>query len=301
MVSETPLGDRCGARVTDKVGLEVQLDSDSGECVLTDDVIERIRLYDPDAGVTIEGPAIYRDIREYLWDDYVFEAMGIDPEETNVDELDAVEYFESGSARTPETHVGSKQEGLRWYRFDDSIDVQKITNARGELQGYCERYPMDNGYCYNHQPGGAFEGNTNSLKHGLYAQRTNFYKQLDDEEKGFVESMVDEWIEMSPYDRDNAAIVNELYRTAIDQLRAWYGVEEFAGEDGLTTEQVIGTDDTGAPIEAVDEHPANLPYSRLDRDIQSKLKELNVYDSPDSEQAEATHSLAQKLSGLTDN
>jgi hypothetical protein len=104
------------------------------------------------------------------------------------------------------------------------------------------------------------------------------------------------------FDRENVAMVNELYRCGIDQLRAWEGVDEFVNngsKDGLVTEQQIY--DGEDVIEIEDEHPANLPYSRLDRDIQSKLKDLGIYgEDPESKKADATDSLARKLSGLSD-
>ena len=97
-------------------------------------------------------------------------------------------------------------------------------------------------------------------------------------------------------------MVNELYRCAIDQVRAWMGIEEFVedGEiDGIVKEQEIFDGEEVHEIE--DEHPANLPYSRLDNDVRSKLKDMNIFDSPEAQQADATESLAQKLSGLSDN
>lgn len=298
MTSSEPLPDRCGARVTDKLGLEIQLTCEDDSHTLTHEQIERVRLVDPDNGACIQGPPIYTDIRKWLWDDYELAAVGVDDAEFSITDSDVAEHFDAGSATEPEQYVEAKRDGLKWFRPNDSVTVEKVTNGYAELQGYCERYPMDDKRrCYVHHKENTFEeGNTERLKHGMYAQRTNFYNSLGQEDKEFIEAMVDEWMKMSPYDRDNAAVMNDLYRAAIDQLRAWNGIEEFAGDEGLTKEQEVFQD--GELHEVVEEHPANMPYSRLSNDVRAKLRELGIYDDPESQKADATESLAQKLSGL---
>ena len=299
MPSDRPLPDRCGARVTDKIGLEIIFDN--GETILDEDVVS-VRLEDSADGTTIDAVPNYCDIREYLWDDYEVVMVAVEPSTAVAENGTVTKIIAPQEADTqvgnPKTR-GSESD-YQWLALDH---VEKVTNHDHELQGFCERYPMKEiDRCYVHQGGGAPEGNTNPMKHGLYAQRTNYYNALEDDDKEFVEAMVDAWIGMSPYERDNVGIVNELYRCAIDQLRAWGGIEEFVNGDeleGLTKEMVIGVSESGQPITAEDEHPVNMAYSRLDRDVRTKLKELGIYDSPEKQQADATESLAQKLSGLT--
>jgi len=330
MVTERPLPDRCGARVTDKVGLEVHLDSDAvGETgdatVLTDAVIDTVRLHAPDSATTIDGPPVYKEIREYLWDDYEVTHVAIKAGGSVREELASLESDPTPATETetatptatvtvaddldaPSLQTGDVIEADAdthvWVTIADAVET--VTNARAELQGFCERYPMndpDTERCYNHQGGGAAEGNTNAMTHGLYAQRTNYYESLDDSDKEFVEAMADSWIEQAPFDRDNIGKVDQVYRIAIDQLRAWSGVDEFVDGDtpqGLVTDQEVF--DGEEVHEVTQEHPANLPYSRLDNDIQGKLKDLGIYgDDPESKQADATESLAQMLSGSSDS
>jgi len=339
MVSDRPLPDRCGARVTDKVGLEVQLDTDrmrptasatgtdgnangdddADEAVadatrvasLTDDDIAAVRLHAPDSATTIDGPPNYKSIREYLWDDYelthgAIPAGGPVREELTATDDGALSIVDDLGAPSMQTGdvVDADADTHVWVELAEH--VEKVTNARSELQGFCERYPMndpDTERCYNHKGGGAPEGNTNAMTHGLYAQRTNFYQSLDESDQEFVEAMADSWIKQAPFDRDNIGKVDQVYRIAIDQLRAWSGVDEFvegSTPQGLVTDQEVF--DGEEVHEVTQEHPANLPYSRLDNDIQSKLKDLGIYgDDPESKQADATESLAQMLSGSSDN
>lgn len=329
MVSDIPRESRCAARVVDKVGLELQLDTDTR---LTDDTVVIVRLTAADGQHTVDAEPDYEVVREYRWNDYEPTAIAVSsadledgacpaswPDEFAVvgadPPADAATHTTAGTLPDWYGQDGSEDapdDAHRWVTLGDA--VEKMKNERVDFQGYCERYPMDNGRCYVHPPGpGAPDPAANAIEHGLYAQRTNFYRSLDDADKQFIEALVDSWLEQSPYDRENVAVLNELYRCGIDQLRAWAGLEEFVDDDtdapsGLLTE-VPMTDDEGNTVTDEDgnevtvdtEHAANLPYSRLDRDIQSKLKQLDVYNSPESKQADATESLAQKLSGLNEN
>lgn len=303
MTSNKPLSDRCGAKVTNKTGLEI---CGQDDLVVTDQEIARVRLTDSDGEISVDAEPAYHKLREYLWDDYETTHVACTPTENVLDDMaDIHESVEAiDEPRPADTIAGSPSidsADCSWYTIDG---VDKTTNRFSELVGYCERYKLtDEERCYVHQGGGGPKNNTNAMTHGLYAQRTNFYQALNDDDKHFVEAMVDAWMEMSDYDRDNIAILNELYRCAIDQLRAWSGIEEYEedGEiEGLTKEITIDYDpDTKEEITAEGENPVNMPYSRLDGDIRSKLRELNIYDSPESQQADATESLAKKLSGLS--
>lgn len=306
MASEKPLPDRCSAEVRDKVGLEITLDNGA---IISDSNIDAIKLEKQHAQTTtrVHSEPNYESVREYLWDDYETTAIAIPGglENAPIELTDDIKH----GVTEPDTTVGDIPEPSAsthvWLQLGDNII--DVTNRTSELVGYCERYPMrdeDHGRCYHHQGGGAPKGNTNGMRHGMYAQRTNFYQALSRDDQEYIEALVDSWIEQAPFDRDNVAMVNELYRCGVDQVRAWSGIDEFVDEetdeiDGLVTEQTVFDGEEVHEVE--EEHPANLPYSRLDRDIQSKLKDLGVYgESPEDKQASATESLAQKLSGLSD-
>lgn len=317
MVAETPTDGRCNAKVTDKIGLVVECqtenDDEIDEFVLTDHDFDVVRL--EGAGeIVVECAPSYEYLRKFLWDDHELTHIAVPVNDdgdsggadedlfADEDEVTVVAHEDMVGADTrsgsPETDLDDHQ----W--LDVSAIVQNVTNRDKKLQGYCEKYPMkEKNVCYSHRGGGPAEGNTNAMSHGLYAQRTNFYQALGEEDKAFVEAMVDSWVDQAPFGRDNPGMVNTLYRVAIDQLRAWFAIDEYVDEngdlEGLTKVQQVEID--GQYVEMEDEHPANMPYSRLSSDARMELKDLGIYDSPEKQQADATSSLAQKLSGLADD
>lgn len=314
MVAETPTEGRCNANVVDKIGLEVEceVDPDSDdpyEFTLDDLEFDSVRLVDSN-GTTVHAEASYEHCRKFLWDGYDVVYISVEEDEADdtgrlrhiVGDVDDIEVIADQDMSAPDVTKGSLPEGeLVW--FDIGTIVTRVTNRDTDHQGFCERYKMnEKNNCYVHQGGGPAEGNTNAMKHGLYAQRTNFYNALGEEDQQFIEAMVDSWIDQAPFNRNNPAMVNTLYRCAIDQLKAWFAIDEYVDEngsiEGITKVQDVFVD--GEVKEIEDENPINMPYSRLTGDVRQELKDLGVYSDPESKKAEATESLARKLSGLTD-
>ena len=301
MVSDKPLPDRCAANITDKVGLDVELDGDDTSVTVTSDTISAVRLSNGE--VTVDSPAEYESVREYLWDGYEVTHFCVPAGSEDVaDSIASRQVDLDAPDATTDDPVSYDAETHVWVDVADI--VVNTTNHTSVHQGYCERYPMrdaDHGRCYVHQGGGAPDGNGNAITHGMYAQRTNFYQSLSAEDKQFIEALVDSWVQQAPFNRDNVSMINELYRCAVDQLRVWSGIDEMVEDGsyaGLVKEQEVFDGEEVHEIE--EENPVNLPYSRLDNDIRSKLKDLGIYSDPESQQADATESLAKKLSGLSD-
>ena len=273
MVSESPLPDRCGATVTTKIGFELY-DSVADETYTTEDRLEELVVVRDSEESHIEPS--YADVLDYTHNGFDITAVNLRPSEASEDEAE-------------------DDELIRVEIEDDDPDTTHTDNIQ---EGYCERYQMDNGRCYVHGgvSGGAPEGNTHAATHYLHAKRSSYYEQLSEKEKGIIQELADSWIDNAPFDRDNKAKVSEIYRIAIDQHRLW-GAHEKASE-GMTTEQIVGVDDGGDPIEVEEENPVNLAYDRLDRTTFRKLKDLGALDDPDSQQAEAVESLADKFANI---
>lgn len=260
MASDKPLPERCGATVTTRIGLEVY-DEVLDETFSTEDSLESVVLERGDESAIAEP--VYNDLFDY----------------TN----NGFEITELICLTDDEEH-----------RVDLDPDSISTSHTETRVDGYCERFPMDSGRCYVHGgKAGAPEGNVNSLTHGLRAKRSNYYNNLPDDEKAFVQKLADSWIENAPFDRDNFAKVNEVYRIAVDQHRLWHAHDEL--DNGLVVEQIVGVSDDGEPVEVEDENPANLAYDRLDRTTIRKLKELGCLDDPESQKAENMESLAEKF------
>lgn len=177
-----------------------------------------------------------------------------------------------------------------------------LTNNGTELRGYCERWPSKGeNRCYLH--GGEKDNNYGEVQnssHGLQAKRSNYYNELDANERASVEALVDSWLDDAPFERDHRAKMTELFRIVIDQHRLWNAQDQYT-EDGMVIEQVVGTDENDQPQTALDENPMNLSYDRLDSGVYNKLKKLGILTDDPSDEQTVELSLSQKLSGLDED
>lgn len=279
MVSDEPKPGRCAADITDKVGLDVHDDELDVQWTTGNDEYDTIVQVELVRGaVTAQKEPEYLDVVDYLREGFTLTRVELRPSEAS-DDADTT-----------------------WIEVAD--DDPYVTNHGTDHVGFCERWPVksnDSERCPMH--GGltpdedtAPEDNLRAMTHGLHAKRSSYYEQMDDEEKVLVEEFVDDWLELSTYDRDNTSVVNELYRIAVDQIRLWNAQDEF--EKGIVYEQYEDIDPESGRVETDQENPANLPYDRLDRTTFRKLKDLGVLDDPESQQAEATESLAEKFANV---
>lgn len=81
MTSERPRPDRCGARCTQKTGLEfttTRTDSDGELPMVRHEDIAAVRLRSTDGEAVVEGPPEYRLLREYYWTEYDIEAIALE-------------------------------------------------------------------------------------------------------------------------------------------------------------------------------------------------------------------------------
>jgi len=74
---------------------------------------------------------------------------------------------------------------------------------------------------------------------------------------------------------------------------------EYIDEVGIVEEdKTIGYTDDGRPLMEDQENTLNVAYDRLTRTMTRSMKELNLLDSPDSQQAEAQANIAKELSEM---
>lgn len=202
------------------------------------------------------------------------------------------------------TDQGANRQDRADAASDDDVSICGSTDTYDGTP--CQR-PVSaaDGRCFLHDDGGppadhgAPEGNTNGLRndggappangnaerHGLYADRSNYYQRLDDDEQAWVDAVVDGWLSEAPFGRENIGGLELLRKTAIDEHKR-RKANDYIAREGVVIENVVGYDDDGDPIVKMAENPVNLPYSRMAKDTIRNLKELNVLDSPDSRLAE---------------
>lgn len=181
-------------------------------------------------------------------------------------------------------------------------------NAQTRDGNYCAnpngfRTPhLGEGRCYLHgglsEGGGAPEGNSNAKKHGLYMSRQKYFDELSDEEKEFVDAIVESLLEDAPFDRQNFAKFQMVRNIAID-MHKMRRANEYVDEKGVVDrDRTVGYTDDGKPIKVDEENVVNVAYDRLNRTMTRQLKELGILDDPDSKQAEASQNIASELSKL---
>ncbi|EMA41447.1 hypothetical protein C447_01295 [Halococcus hamelinensis 100A6] len=119
--------------------------------------------------------------------------------------------------------------------------------------------------------------------------------ELEPEEQEFVERLAGSFLETASFGPESplATILTTVCVKIVQERR---GEREIA-RDGPTVEKVVGKQEDGTPIVEKDEHYLAKFTSRLSKDIRLSLKDLGCLPDPDSQQAEATESLAQVLAG----
>ena len=296
MVSDKPQLGRCGAKCHRNTGLRLRVvheehaDSYGEACEVAEDVGEEI--YDEEMAaltvahvhdgerVTFEGDEIDEELIDMLYGPWAVATLELEDGETLRFEWDDGPYYHTGQ-----------------------------TGAQKETVGFCEKFPMPNGRCYKHGGHGknGLEGKANAMTHGIYADRSNYYENISEEEQAMIdmwfESFMEEAEERGLFTREDIGKVEILRGVCID-LHKKRRANEYIQDEGLVQEfpltdsegdPVMGPD--GEPVMLADENALNLPIDRIDRTSLRKLNDLGFLDNDDEEQ-KAAASLASQLAKL---
>jgi len=186
---------------------------------------------------------------------------------------------------------------IREHRVPDEWDqdVAYCANRAGFRTDH-----FDEGRCYLH--GGASKsankGNNHAEKHGLYADRQNYYKNRSTDEQQWIDAVTESLIDDAPFSADNFAKMQMVRNMAID-MHKMQDANTFIDQAGIVQEdKTVGYSSDGKPIKEDQENPINVTYDRLNRTMIRQLKELGILDDPDSQQAEASQNIANELSEL---
>lgn len=183
-------------------------------------------------------------------------------------------------------------------------DTCPATNRNGEPCGLSAGWGTDNdsGPCKFHggaggdvgDPGGAPKGNGNAVTHGAYGDPVNLYRHLGDDEREWVDAMVDAYLSIASFDEDDPR-AERLQMTCVIMYQEW-AAREVVLRDGMSEDATIGVSDAGAPIVRTDEHHLTGTAGRHNQTVRMNLKDLGFLDDPQSQQADAVGSLAEVLS-----
>jgi hypothetical protein len=180
---------------------------------------------------------------------------------------------------------------------DKNEKIPGMCNAPKANGGYCHNKSLDyNEHCRIHA-GTKYDGN---IKHGMYADRQNYYETCSAKEQAWIDSVVSSFLEDAPFEADNFGKFQKLRNIAIDMHKV-RNANDYIKEEGLRKESVVGYDDDNNPILNEEEHELNVAVDRLKKTNTRELKELGVLDDPDSKKAESGMSIAKELSKINDD
>lgn len=182
------------------------------------------------------------------------------------------------------------------------------TNRNDEQCGHPEGWgtEFDEGPCKFHRgtspDGSSHEANQNAQKHGLYALpehlKENFTERQADRYTAYFEALCARFHERHTMEPD-AFAKDRLSRIAIECVKERIADEYFAeqAEDGnlLVEDAVIGYDPETGPVEGQQANKLLRELTALKRETRLTLKDMGLLHDPDSQQAQATATLAEVL------
>ena len=156
------------------------------------------------------------------------------------------------------------------------------------------------GRCYLH--GGATRnvnrGNNHAEKHGLYAERQNYYNNRSRQEQQWIDAVVESLLDDAPFGPESFAKLQMLRNIAIDMHKQQRANDYIDDVGVVERDKTIGYTEQGKPILEDQENALNIAYDRLTRTTTRQLKELGLLDDPESQKAEAQTNIARELSAL---
>lgn len=157
------------------------------------------------------------------------------------------------------------------------------------------------GRCYLH--GGASktvnQGTAYSETHGLYTQRQTYYENRSEEERAWIDAVVESLLDDAPFGDDPPFAKLQMVRNIGIDMHKLQRANDYIDEKGLVDrDKTVGYTDDGRPIKVDEENVLNVSYDRLNRTMTRQLKELGILDDPDSQQADAQANIASELAAL---
>jgi len=186
--------------------------------------------------------------------------------------------------------------GARVKQTPDGVDEAYCENKAGFRTDH-----VGDGKCYLH--GGAattaMKGNNHAEKHGLYANRQSYYENRTEQEKAWIDAVVESLLDDAPFGDNPPFAKLQMVRNIAIDMHKLQRANDYIDEKGVVDrDKTVGYTDDGKPIKMDEENVLNVAYDRLNRTMTRQLKELGMLDDPDSQQAEAQANIASELAAL---
>lgn len=164
--------------------------------------------------------------------------------------------------------------------------------------GDCDRpATQPDGRCGYHTQGSSSERDWKpNYKHGLYSDRSGYYKELPDGDQEWIDAVADDLIEKSYYDKEDISMLEKVRQVAID-LHQRRRADEYIANQGLTQEKDIGFHEEHGMITQEEENTLMITKDRLSRESRMTIKDLGILDREHQDKKEQTKSLIEQLSG----
>lgn len=157
---------------------------------------------------------------------------------------------------------------------------------------------LGEGRCYLHGGVSVTHGTNYAEKHGLYADRQNYYSNRSDGEQAWIDAIVESLLDDAPFGPDSFAKMQMVRNIAIDMHKLQRANDYIDQKGVVDKDKTVGYTDDGKPIKVDEENVLNVAYDRLDKTVTRKLKELGILEDPDSQDAEAKQNIANELSKM---
>lgn len=190
------------------------------------------------------------------------------------------------------------------------VSQEPIDDRCGESleSGYCEGWPMDNGFCQAHggknypTNGGAPEANQNAREHGLHSTPEYLLDDLDGHHKDTYYATHEALC--TRFERTHGKEPDYLAKKRLSRVAVEIVKEDLADEylkdnhsSNLLVEDVtIDYDPETGPVEVSQANKLLSVLSDLKRETRMTLKDMGLLEDPDSSVAESVESLAVVLS-----
>lgn len=225
---------------------------------------------------------------------------------------------------TDEEHLGKPADDVPQQEPDGDCNGKRTKRRDGEsvFAGYCGQPEgwgcgpdVTEGRCKHHgglnsgeNGQGGTEDNTNAVTHGAYADANSYYQNiLDDAMREFVDDVFADYLEKyrDRHTDPPLGIESELFRIAVTHAKD-IGLDRWADEkpDGLESGHPLVDKETNiVPVgegrveteRSYKESVVLAAQKRLSTDRRQWLKDLGLLEDPDSQQADATLTLAEVL------
>jgi len=190
------------------------------------------------------------------------------------------------------------------YYCSAEVRDPQIPDEWDQDTGYCANRAgfrtdhVGEGRCYLHGGISTNHGTNYAEKHGLYADRQNYYDNRSSAEQAWIDSIVESILDRAPFGPDQKYKLEMVRNVAID-MHKMKNANDYIDEKGVVhKDKTVGYTDDGKPIKMDEENVINIAYDRLDRSTTRKLEKLGVLNDPESQKAEANQNIANELSEL---